>query len=148
MRSPQRGEVWLVDVGMAAKVRLALAISVPADDIDRALVTVVPHTTSPRNSRFEVVVSVQFLRAGVFDAQNLVTIPHAKLVRVLGRLSVLVCARSPQRPCSPPQAWRRSGEAWCVCPLWARFARSVRPPIWRRCRLRRGDMFPIAHHPG
>ncbi|OLD19187.1 MAG: transcriptional modulator of MazE/toxin MazF [Acidobacteria bacterium 13_1_40CM_3_65_5] len=89
MRSPQRGEVWLVDLGMAAKVRPALAISVPADDIDRALVTVVPHTTSPRNSRFEVVVSVQFLRAGVFDAQNLVTIPHAKLVRVLGRLSAV-----------------------------------------------------------
>jgi mRNA interferase MazF len=30
---------------------------------------------------------VPFLRAGVFDAQNLVTIPHAKLVRHLGKLS-------------------------------------------------------------
>ena len=27
-----------------------------------------------------------FLRAGVFDAQNLVTIPHAKLIRPLGTL--------------------------------------------------------------
>ena len=54
MKSPQRGEVWLVDLGMAAKVRPA--------------------------------VGVPFLRAGVFDAQNLI-IPHAKLVRVLGRLS-------------------------------------------------------------
>ena len=87
MKSPQRGEVWLVDLGMAAKVRPALAISVPADDIDRALVTLVPHTTSPRSSRFEVVVTVPFLRAGVFDAQNLITVPHAKLVRVLGKLS-------------------------------------------------------------
>jgi mRNA interferase MazF len=87
MNRPQRGEIWLVDLGMAAKVRPALVLSVPADDIDRALATLVPHTTSPRQSRFEVAVSVPVLRPGVFDAQNLVTIPHAKLVRRLGRLS-------------------------------------------------------------
>ena len=86
MTSPRRGEVWLVDLGMAAKVRPALVISIPAEDTDRALVTLVPHTTSPRPSRFEVAVSVSFLRVGVFDAQNLVTIPHAKLIRSLGRL--------------------------------------------------------------
>ena len=84
--NPRRGEVWLVDLGMAAKVRPALVISVPAEEIDRALVTLVPHTTSPRQSRFEAAVSVPFLRAGVFDAQNLITIPHAKLIRVLGKL--------------------------------------------------------------
>jgi mRNA interferase MazF len=33
-----------------------------------------------------VAVSVPVLRAGVFDAQNLITIPHAKLIRRLGRL--------------------------------------------------------------
>lgn len=87
MPSPQRGEVWLVDLGMAAKVRPAAVISVPADDRDRALVTVVPHTTSLRDSKFEVALGVSFLRSGAFDAQNLVTIPHAKLVRMLGRLS-------------------------------------------------------------
>jgi len=87
MKSPERGEVWLVDLGMAAKVRPAVVISVPADDSDRALVTLVPHTTSPRSSRFEVAVGVPFLRTGVFDAQNLITIPHAKLIRALGRLS-------------------------------------------------------------
>jgi mRNA interferase MazF len=86
MPSPRRGEVWLVDLGMAAKVRPALVISVPAGDQDRALVTLVPHTTSPRQSRFEASVSVSFLRAGVFDAQNLITI-HAKLIRSLGVLS-------------------------------------------------------------
>ena len=86
MPSPRRGEVWLVDLGMAAKVRPALVISVPATDTDRALVTLVPHTTSPRQSRFEASVSVPFLRPGVFDAQNVVTIPHAKLLRSLGML--------------------------------------------------------------
>src|SRR6266704_1329751 len=87
MTSPRRDEVWLGDLGMAAKVRPALVISIPAEDADRALVTLVPHTTSPRQSRFESALSIPFLRAGVFDAQNLVTIPHAKLIRSLGKLS-------------------------------------------------------------
>ena len=85
--TPRRGEVWLVGLGRVAKVRPAAVISVPAEDTDRALVTLVPHTTSVRQSRFEAAVSVSFLRAGAFDAQNLVTIPHAKLVRQLGKLS-------------------------------------------------------------
>jgi mRNA interferase MazF len=85
--NPRRGEVWLVDLGMTAKVRPALVISVLANDTDRALVTLVPHTTSLRQSRFEAVVPVSFLRPGAFDAQSLVTIPHAKLVRQLGKLT-------------------------------------------------------------
>ena len=90
--NPQRGEVWLVDLGMAAKVRPAVVISIPAQDSDRALVTLVPHTTSVRGSRFEASVSVSFLKSGAFDAQNLITIPHAKLLRALGRLSSLQLA--------------------------------------------------------
>lgn len=86
MPSPSRGEVWLVDLGMTAKVRPCLVISIPARDQDRALVTVVPHSTSIRGSRFEVVTKVRFLRPGVFDAQNLITIPEAKLLRKLGIL--------------------------------------------------------------
>ena len=73
MNAPARGEVWVVDLGMAAKVRPAVVVSVPVTGIDRALVTLVPHTTSPRQSRFEVSISVPFLRSGVFDPQNLVT---------------------------------------------------------------------------
>ncbi len=87
MIAPKRGEVWLVDLGMVAKVRPALIISVPATDVDRALVTIVPHTTSVRGSRFEAAVSVHFLKSGAFDAQHLITIPPVKLLRVLGKLS-------------------------------------------------------------
>src|SRR5215471_1755732 len=65
MNEPRRGEVWIVDLGMAAKVRPCLVISIGATDEDRALATVVPHTTSARNSRFEVRVKVNFLREGV-----------------------------------------------------------------------------------
>jgi mRNA interferase MazF len=87
MDSFYRGEVWIVDLGLAAKVRPCLILSVPVLDQDRALVTVIPHTTSSRGSRFEVNMKVGFLRPGVFDAQNVVTIPQAKLLRKLGVLS-------------------------------------------------------------
>ena len=86
MAEPRRGEVWMVDLGLAAKVRPSLVISIPALDVDRALATVIPHTTSGRGSRFEGSIKVGFLRAGVFDVQSLVTIPHAKLIRNLGSL--------------------------------------------------------------
>ena len=87
MNAPPRGEVWLVDLGLAAKVRPAVVLSVPAGEADRALSTLVPHTTALRGSRFEVALTVGGLRPGAFDAQSLVTIPLAKLLRRLGRLS-------------------------------------------------------------
>jgi mRNA interferase MazF len=34
-----------------------------------------------------VVASVKFLKAGAFDAQNIVTVPESKLLRKLGQLS-------------------------------------------------------------
>ena len=86
MPTPKRAEVWLVDLGMVAKVRPSLVVSVPALEQDRALVTLVPHTTSARGSRFEISVKVDFLRQGVFDTQNLITIPEAKLIRKLDTL--------------------------------------------------------------
>ena len=48
MPNPNRGEVWLVDLGYAAKVRPCLVLSIPAADEDRALATLIPHTTSVR----------------------------------------------------------------------------------------------------
>ena len=59
----------------------------PADDEnDRVLTTIIPHTTSTRDSRFEVRSNVRFLRPGAFDAQNIITIPSVKLIRQLGTL--------------------------------------------------------------
>ena len=85
--TPARSEVWLVELGMVAKVRPCLVISVPADQPnDRVLTTLVPHTTSTRQSRFEVRSNVSFLKTGAFDAQNIVTIPTVKLIRRLGQL--------------------------------------------------------------
>jgi mRNA interferase MazF len=87
LRDPIRGEVWLVDLGMAAKVRPCLVISVPPGEEERALFTLVPHTTAVRGTRFECGVPVHFLKAGAFDAQGLVTVPKPHMLRSLGRLS-------------------------------------------------------------
>src|SRR5436190_6084559 len=87
MPTPDRGSVWIVDLGLAAKVRPCLVLSVPTDPQDRVLVTLVPHTSSARGTRFEVSVQAKFLHgSGVFDAQQLVSIPQVKLVRKLGDL--------------------------------------------------------------
>lgn len=87
MNSPDRGEIWLVDLGYIAKVRPCLVVSIPALNQYRALATLVPHTTSLRGSIFEVKVKNKFLRKEVFDVQNMITIAHAKLLRKLGSLT-------------------------------------------------------------
>lgn len=84
MSKANRGEAWLVDQGYLAKTRPALVISIPPLDMDRALVAVVPHTTSQRGTRFEVVSGLRFLKPGAFDAQNINTVSEAKLIRHLG----------------------------------------------------------------
>ena len=63
---PKRGEVWQVDFGITAKVRPALVISLPYADADRALIGVIPHTTSVRDSQFEVAVHTRYLKKRVW----------------------------------------------------------------------------------
>jgi mRNA interferase MazF len=84
----KRKEIWLADLGMTAKTRPVLILSIPFALQDRALLTVVPHTTAIRGSRFEVPTHLPALRNGVFDAQNLVTIPAVKCLRKLGELNI------------------------------------------------------------
>ena len=84
--TPIRGDVWLFDLGMAEKVRPALVISVAFGDADRALVTIVPHTTSLRGSQFEIPIGVPFLKAGGFMVQGVSTYPHVRAIRKLGVL--------------------------------------------------------------
>jgi mRNA interferase MazF len=85
--NPQRGELWLVDLGYVAKIRPCLVLNIPIDDRDRAISTIIPHTTQIRESRFEVPVTTPFLKPGAFNAQGITTIPNVKLIRKLGRLS-------------------------------------------------------------
>ena len=84
---PNRGEVWMVDLGLAQKVRPALVLNRAFKDTDRALISVIPHTTAVRGSDLEVCINVPFLKPGAFLVQNPVTVPAVKTERFLGRLT-------------------------------------------------------------
>jgi mRNA interferase MazF len=83
---PQRGEVWLFDCGMMEKVRPVLILSVPFVDTDRAILTVVFHSTTLRGSQYEVKVKSPFLMEGAFIAQSIATYPLTRAHRRLGVL--------------------------------------------------------------
>jgi mRNA interferase MazF len=87
MPSAKRGEVWLVDLGLAAKVRPAVVVSVAFLDHERALFAIVPHTTTARGTRFEVALKVRGLQEGVFDVQGIRSIPPTVLIRKLATLT-------------------------------------------------------------
>ena len=87
MSLPKRGEVWLCDLGMIAKVRPALVLSVPFGDRDYALFHIVPHTTAVRNSQFEVSLNIQWLGEGVFNIQGSQSVPRKPLLRFLETLN-------------------------------------------------------------
>ena len=84
---PKRGEVWLVDMGMVEKVRPALVLSGVCGPDDRDLITVVPHTTSLRGSRFEIKIPMPFLRPGAFLVQSPATMPAPRAEKLLGRMT-------------------------------------------------------------
>jgi mRNA interferase MazF len=84
MPNAKRGEVWLVDLGLAGKVRPALIVNTPFTDEERALYCIVPHTTAVRGGRFEVDVPMPFLKVGAFDVQNLGPLAAVRLIRRLG----------------------------------------------------------------
>jgi mRNA interferase MazF len=85
--SAQRGEVWQVDFGLAAKVRPALLLTGEPSDDELDLFTVVLHTTSVRGNRWELPIPKPFLKAGAFHLQQVQTISGTKLLRRLGRLT-------------------------------------------------------------
>jgi mRNA interferase MazF len=85
--APRRGEVWLVDLGMVEKIRPALVLSGPCGDNDRDILTVIPHTTTLRGSRFEIHVPMPFLKPGAFLAQSPATVPAPRAQKLLGRMT-------------------------------------------------------------
>ena len=83
----QRGELWRVDLGYLGKVRPVLVVSVPFRDNERTLCIVVPHTTSPRGTRFEVSVQHPALSGGAFDVQQTAAVQAVKFIQRLGTLN-------------------------------------------------------------
>ena len=86
MRYPIRQEVWFVDLGIAPKPRPCVVISTAIGDIDRAVLTVVPHTTTIRGTEYEAQVNTFFLKPGAFDGQGIQTVPVTRAMRLLGVL--------------------------------------------------------------
>jgi len=86
--SPQPGEVWLADLGLAAKTRPVVIVSRPDPDPPRALIIYVPLTTQNRRSRYEVpFAKLPFLdHDSVANVQGLGSLPVVRLERRLGKL--------------------------------------------------------------
>lgn len=82
------GEVWLVDLGLAAKMRPVVVVSRYDPTPPRALVLYVPVTTQNRGSGYEIELpNLPFLRQGsVANVQGLGSIPTVRLERKLGEL--------------------------------------------------------------
>ena len=99
MPSARRGEVWLVDLGMVAKARPAVVLSIPVLEDERAVYAIVPHTTARRGGRFEVVIDVPWLQPGAFDVQGQRNIPGSVLLRRIGSLSQPQLAMIVQATC-------------------------------------------------
>jgi mRNA interferase MazF len=85
---PQPGEVWLADLGLAAKTRPVVIVSRRDPDPPRSLVLYVPLTTQDRHSPYEVAVpKLGFLDyESVANVQGLGSLPTVRLERRLGRL--------------------------------------------------------------
>ena len=87
MPALQRGDVWIVDFGLAAKVRPALLLTDEPKDDELDVVTFILHTTALRGNRWEIAIPKPFLSAGAFHVQQIQTVSTTRLARRLGRLS-------------------------------------------------------------
>lgn len=81
------GEVWIVNLGLAAKVRPCVVLSDYPGDDELSLLIVAPHTTGVRNNRWELPIPKPFLKTGVFHLQQLQSVPIVRLERKIGALS-------------------------------------------------------------
>ncbi len=80
-------EVWMIDLGMVAKVRpCVLLTDYPADD-ELALITVLPHTTALRGNRWELAIPTPFLKPGAFHLQQVQSVSISRLERRIGVLT-------------------------------------------------------------
>ena len=93
--SPRPGEVWLADLGLAAKTRPVVIVSRHDPDAPRALTIYVPLTTQNRGSRYEVALpKLRFLReVSVANVQGIASLALTRLERKLGEVPPEVLAQ-------------------------------------------------------
>jgi mRNA interferase MazF len=93
--NPYPGEIWLADLGLAAKVRPVLVVSRYDPDPPRAMITYIPLTTQYRQSLYEIALpKLRFLNQESYaNVQGLGSIPKVRLERRLGKLPDNVMAK-------------------------------------------------------
>lgn len=84
--NPRHGEVWLVDMGMAAKTRPAVVLIADQLNASRSLIIYIPITTQNRGSELEVSLGhLSFLdRDSVANVQGIGSLPSVRFERRLG----------------------------------------------------------------
>lgn len=82
------GQVYLVDLDLAAKTRPMVVVSRRDDDAPRALAVCAPITTSTRESEYEVSIGKPKFphESSYVNVQGLQAIQHHELKRMIGRL--------------------------------------------------------------
>ncbi|EDN70794.1 conserved hypothetical protein [Beggiatoa sp. PS] len=86
--NPKYGDIWLADLGLAAKTRPVVIVSRYDPEPPRALTIYIPLTTQYRNSAYEVVLpKLRFLNQNsVANVQGIGSLPTIRLERKLGEL--------------------------------------------------------------
>jgi mRNA interferase MazF len=88
MPAAKPGDIWIVDLGMAAKVPPCLVLTPQPLREDLDVFTVVAHSTAVRGNHWELSISKPYLdKDGVFDVQRIATVASVKLERKIGELS-------------------------------------------------------------
>ena len=85
--SPVPGEIWIIDMGLAGKVRPCVALTGLPRDNELDLVTIILHTTSLRQNRWELAIPKPYLKEGAFHLQQIHSAPLPRLLRKLGELT-------------------------------------------------------------
>jgi mRNA interferase MazF len=86
---PEPREIWLADLGLAAKVRPVVIVSRKDDDPPRDLAIYVPCTSQFRESRYEIALSPSRTldSATWVNVQGIGAIPSPRLIRRIGKVS-------------------------------------------------------------
>jgi|ERR1035438_3655162 mRNA interferase MazF len=87
--NPRHGEVWLVDMGMAAKTRPCVALLADNLNVPRSLIILIPITRQNRGTELEVKLGhLPFLDPdSVANVQGVTSLPTVRFEKRLGSLS-------------------------------------------------------------
>jgi len=86
--NPRHGEVWIVDLGLAAKTRPAVVLIADNLNVPRSLIIYIPITRQNRGSELEIPLGhLSFLdRESVANVQAIGSLPSVRFEKRIGTL--------------------------------------------------------------